>query len=111
VVVDGQNSSEVWASHRVGRRFDRKRHRREFELTDYGLNGVDHLDGKGEHDVEVRFHLPPGVAKSDIAIDCPGEVSWETCYFAEGWNLRKPGICAVFRQKLQFPCKIEWTIK
>lgn len=111
VVIDGQNSSEVWASHRVGRRFDRKRHRREFELTDCGLSCVDHLNGKGEHDVEIRFHLPPGVAKSDIAIDCPGEVSWEDCDFAEGWNLRKSGFCAVFRQKLKFPCKIEWAIK
>ncbi len=111
VVIDGQDSSEVWASHRVGRRFDRKRHRREFELTGTGLNGVDYLNGKGEHDVEVRFHLPPGVAKSDIAIECPGEVSWETCDFAEGWNRRNSGFCAVFRQKLKFPCRIEWAIK
>ena len=111
VVIDGQNSSEVWASHRVGRRFDRMRHRREFELTESGLNGVDYLDGKGEHYVEVRFHLPPGVAKSDISIDCSGEVSWEACSFAEGWNLREAGICAVFSQKLEFPCKIEWSIK
>ena len=111
VVIDGQDSSEVWASHRVGRRFDRKCHRREFELTESGLKGVDYFNGKGGHDVEVRFHLPPGVAKSDIAIDCPGDVSWEKCDFAEGWNLRKSGLCVVFRQKLKFPSKIEWSIK
>lgn len=111
VVVDGENSSEVWASHRVGRRFDSKQHRREFELTESGLKGADYLNGKGNHDVEVRFHLPPGVEKCDIAIDCSGELSWESCEFAEGWNLRKPGLCAVFGQKLKFPCKIEWSIK
>ena len=111
VVIDGQNSSEVWASHRVGRRFDRKRHRREFELTESTLKCVDYFDGKGGHDVEIRFHLPPGVAKADISIECPGEFSWEICDFAEGWNLRKPGLCAVFSQKLKFPCKVEWSIK
>ena len=111
VVIDGKNSSEVWASHRVGRRFDGKRHRREFELTECGLKGIDHLNGKGEHEVEVRFHLPPGVSKGDVAIDCPGELSWEVCDFAEGWNLRRPGLCAVFRQKLKFPCNIEWSIR
>lgn len=110
VVIDGQNSSEVWASHRVGRRFDSKQHHREFELAESGLKGVDYLNGKGEHDVEVRFHLPPGVAKSDIAIDCPGELSWEACDFAEGWNLRKQGICAVYSSQLSFPAKIEWWI-
>ena len=110
VVIDGKNSSEVWASHRVGRRFDSKQHRREFELTESGLKCVDWLDGKGEHDVEVRFHLPPGVAKGDITIDCPGELSWEKCDFAEGWNFRKPGLCAVYSSRLSFPAKIEWSI-
>ena len=110
VVIDGQNSSEVWASHRVGRRFNRKQHRREFELTESGLKGVDYLNGNGEHDVEVRFHLPPGVAKGDVTIDCPGKLSWEECDFAAGWNLRKPGLCAIYLLRLTFPAKIEWHI-
>ena len=111
VVVDGRNSSEVWASHRVGRRFDKKSHRREFELTAEGLKGVDFLSGSGEHDVEVRFHLPPGVAKDEVAIDCTGELKWEECEFAGGWNVRKPGLCAVYSLRRSFPARIEWKIK
>jgi len=111
VVVDGRNSSEVWASHRVGRRFDKKSHRREFELTVDGLKGMDSLGGSGEHDIEVRFHLPPGVAKDEVVIDCPGVLKWEECEFAEGWNMRKPGLCAVYSLRCSFPAKIEWKIK
>ena len=111
VVIDGRNSSEVWASHRVGRRFDGKSHRREFELTAEGLRGVDYLGGCGEHDVEVRFHLPPGAAKEDLAIECPGDMRWEECEFAEGWNMRKPGMCAVYSVRCSLPAKIEWKIK
>ena len=111
VVVDGENSSEVWASHRVGRRFDRERHRREFTLTQAGLDGIDFLAGKGEHDVEVRFHLPPGVSKEEVSIDCPGSLSWTTCDFAEGWNRRKPGLCAVYFSRLTFPATIRWRIR
>ena len=110
VVIDGKNSSEVWASHRVGRRFDRKQHRREFDMTEAGLKGIDHLNGNGEHYVEIRFHLPPGVMKADMTIDCPGELSWENCDFAEGWNLREPGLCAVYSSRMTFPAKIEWSI-
>ena len=110
VVIDGRDSSEVWASHRVGRRFDRKRHRREFQLTENGLKGIDYLSGKGEHDIEVRFHLPPGVDRTAVNINCPGELSWETCEFAEGWNLRESGLCAVYSFRLTFPSRIEWSI-
>ncbi len=110
VVVDGRNSSEVWASHRVGRRFDRKRHRREFQLTENGLKGIDSLSGKGVHDIEVRFHLPPGIDRNTVNINCPGDLTWEDCYFAEGWNRRELGLCAVYSMKLSFPAKIEWKI-
>ena len=111
VVVDGCDSSEVWASHRVGRRFNSKSHRREFALSAGGLAGRDVLSGKGEHDVEVRFHLPPGVAKDEVAIDCPGTLAWETCDFAEGWNRRVPGLCAVYSLRVKFPCVIDWSVK
>lgn len=111
VVIDGRNSSEVWASHRVGRRFDGKTHRREFTLTEGGLTGVDFLSGSGDHDVEVRFHLPPGVAKDDLAIKCPGDMRWEVCEFAEGWNHRESGLCAVCSSRMTFPAKIEWRIR
>ena len=111
VVVDGQNSSEVWASHRVGHRFDWCRHRREFKLTEEGLQGIDHIFVKGRHDIEIRFHLPPGVSKEDVVIECPGTLSWETCDFAEGWNVRKPGLCAVYSFEVTAPTKIEWSIR
>ena len=110
VVIDGQNSSEVWAAHRVGRRFDFGRHRRRFELTAEGLKGVDEVFGHGEHDLEVRFHLPPGISKDDVMIDCAGECSWELCDFAEGWNLRKSGRCAIFKFRAQLPTTISWTV-
>lgn len=110
VVIDGRNSSEVWAAHRVGRRFDFGRHRRRFELTAEGLKGVDEVFGHGEHDLEVRFHLPPGISKDDVMIDCAGECSWELCDFAEGWNLRKSGWCAIFKLRAQLPTTISWTV-
>ena len=111
VVIDGRNSSEVWASHRVGRRFDRRRHRRDFRLTEEGLCGTDHIFLKGRHDVEIRFHLPPGVSKEDVMIECPGTLSWEKCDFAEGWNIRKSGLCAVYTCQLASPAEIEWKIR
>lgn len=110
VVVDGRDSSEVWASHRVGHRFDRGRHLRKFELTEDGLKGSDYLSGKGVHDIEVRFHLPPGTDRDDVNINCPGDLTWEDCYFAEGWNRRKLGLCAIYSMKLSFPAKIEWKV-
>ena len=111
VVIGGQDSSEVWASHRVGRRFDFRRHKRTFELTADGLKGRDELNGKGEHDVEIRFHLPPGVGKDEVTIACPGELTWEACLFAEGWNVRKPGLCAVFRSRQKFPVSLSWSVR
>lgn len=110
VVIDGKNSSEVWAAHRVGRRFDYGRHRRRFELTAAGLRGVDEVFGSGMHDLEVRFHLPPGVSRDEVRIGCKGELSWEACDFSEGWNLRKPGMCAIFRLRAQLPTTIDWTV-
>ena len=110
VIIDGRDSSEVWASHRVGRRFDRKRHRREFQLTANGLKGIDYLSGKGEHDIEIRFHLPPGTDKNTVNINCPGDLTWEDCHFAEGWNRRKLGLCAVYSMKLSFPAEVAWKV-
>ena len=80
------------------------------ELSKEGLCGRDELRGGGVHDVEVRFHLPPGVERDEVSIDCPGELSWERCKFSEGFNLRREGWCAVFRQRLEFPCVIDWKV-
>lgn len=110
VVIDGQNSSEVWAAHRVGRRFDFGKHRRRFELTAEGLKGVDEIFGHGEHDIQVRFHLPPGVVKDELRIECVGDLSWESCDIAEGWNKRRTGLCAVFSSRQKLPTEIKWSV-
>ena len=111
VVIDGRNSSEVWAAHRVGRRFDKRTHQRKFVLEESGLRVVDSLGGSGVHDVEVRFHLPPGVSESDMEIDCSGERCVEPCDFATGWNKREAGTCVIYRNRLTLPAKIEWSLK
>ena len=110
VVIDGRDSSEVWASHRVGRRFDFRRHKRTFELTTDGLQGRDEVFGTGEHCVEVRFHLPPGVDEEAVKISCNGERRVEPCEFAVGWNKRKPGKCIVFRQTAKLPATFAWSV-
>ena len=110
VVIDGQNSSEVWAAHRVGRRFDFGKHRRRFELTAEGLKGVDEIFGRGEHDIQVRFHLPPGVGEEDVKITCAGQRCIESCEIAVGWNKRETGQCIVYHVKAQCPTTLTWTI-
>ncbi|PWG02105.1 heparinase [Sphingosinicella humi] len=87
-VVDGQNSSEVWASFRVGRRAypldvrassdhlgvvlsgthdgythlpGRPLHRRTWRLTDHELLIEDEVTGKGIHQVDILLHLAPGI--------------------------------------------------
>ena len=110
VVVDGQDSSEVWAAHRVGRRFDFGRHRRRFDLTAEGLKGVDEVFGSGEHELEVRFHLPPGVEEKDVKIACDGERRVEPCEFAAGWNRREAGRCVVYHQTVRLPAIFRWSV-
>ena len=110
VVIDGQDSSEVWAAHRVGRRFDFGRHRRRFELTAEGLKGVDEVFGHGEHDLEVRFHLPPGVGEEVVKISCNGDRRVEPCEFAVGWNRREPGLCIIYHQIVRFPATFTWSV-
>ena len=108
VVVDGRDSSEVWASHRVGRRFDPASHRREFRLTPEGLVGVDDVGGRGVHDVEIRFHLVPG---AQVEVTCVGERSEELCEIAEGFGLRASAKCIVFRSRVELPARFEWSVR
>ncbi|WP_245823190.1 heparinase II/III family protein [Antarctobacter heliothermus] len=88
VVIGGRDSSEVWSGFRVGRRarpFDidlrdeggvliatgahdgyrhlpgSPVHRRTWELGDDALILQDRIEGRGEHLVEVIFHLAPGL--------------------------------------------------
>jgi uncharacterized heparinase superfamily protein len=86
VTIDGRNQSEVWSSHRCGRRaypiraelkeeggslvfegahdgYARLRgrpvHRRRIVWSGKILRIQDEVAGKGRHDVEVRFHVNP----------------------------------------------------
>lgn len=88
LVVDGEDSSEVWSGFRVGRRarpFDvvahERRasliacgahdgyahlpgspvHRREWCLSEGKLSVEDTVEGSGAHRLEVYFHLAPGI--------------------------------------------------
>jgi uncharacterized heparinase superfamily protein len=87
LMLDGQDSSEVWSGFRVGRRarprgvrvatdgpvqlaegaHDGYRHlsgaplhRREWQLCATGMVLTDRVEGRGAHHIEVRFHLAPG---------------------------------------------------
>ncbi len=88
LVVDGENSSEVWSGFRVGRRAQphdvealeqddvllargshdgyahlpgRPIHRREWRLTDERLLIRDRVGGSGQHEQSAYFHLAPGI--------------------------------------------------
>jgi len=84
VRIDGHDQSEVWASHRVGRRpvllhagcIDgrpfaahngyaflpgRPSHNREMSVSDGSAEVVDNIEGQGEHLLEWFFHLHPDV--------------------------------------------------
>lgn len=94
VMIDGQDSSEVWSGFRVGRRarpFDVSLcdegaaliatgahdgyrhmlgcpvHRRVWELRDTGLTLIDSIEGSGIHRVEASFHLAPGLYLGRVA--------------------------------------------
>ena len=92
VRVDGRDQSEVWSAFRVARRarpFDvrtdhrswaeaahdgyhrlkgRVTHRRRIELFEDRLALNDTVGGRGQHDIELFFHLYPGAA-ADIRPD------------------------------------------
>jgi uncharacterized heparinase superfamily protein len=84
VRIDRTEQSEIWASHRCGRRavllhagrmegravaahsgFDflpgRPTHNREILVEDWGVEITDSIDGSGEHLLEWFFHLHPNV--------------------------------------------------
>ncbi|WP_416832708.1 MAG: heparinase II/III family protein [Erythrobacter sp.] len=89
LVIDGENSSEVWSGFRVGRRakpFDvavsgeetsftahgahdgythlpgSPVHRREWRLSEGQLFVEDAVEGSGLHQLEAYFHLGPGIS-------------------------------------------------
>lgn len=90
VTIDDADSSEVWRGFRVARRArvcevssasgpvarlsaahdgyrrlpGRPLHRREWRLDERSLVVEDHIEGGGEHDVEVSYHVHPSVVVS-----------------------------------------------
>lgn len=92
LVLDGSNSSEVWGGFRVGRRArihdartqsgdpvraqashdgyrflnGRPRHHRLWELGAGGLLVADRVTGRGEHKIELFFHLHPAIEVSGV---------------------------------------------
>jgi len=93
VVIDNQNSSEVWASFRVARRakifnvetsIDNEKiylsaqhdgykrlsgspiHHRSWVFSEGLIEVIDHISGKGIHDIEVIFPLHPTIKIIDI---------------------------------------------
>lgn len=109
VMIDGRDSSEVWAGHRVGRRFDFSTHRRTFSLTETGLEGVDELFGSGRHHVELRWHLMSG---AEVEIACEGhELREEPCAICLEFGRQETGrvVSAVF--DAEFPVRVKWQVK
>jgi uncharacterized heparinase superfamily protein len=122
VRIDGIDQSEVWASFRVARRaypFDVKTdhqsfaeaahdgyrrlrnpviHRRRLELRSDGLAVTDMVEGTGEHEIEVFFHLHPGV-ESDITLDPKLSKSREETMYHPEFNLSIPNTTIVGRFK------------
>lgn len=102
LVVDGEDTSEVWSGFRVGRRAKpvnveawegdqyitakgehdgykhlpgRPVHRREWTLSEEGLRVDDTVQGAGKHSLEVYFHLHPDLAAE---VDEDNAVVWIT---------------------------------
>jgi uncharacterized heparinase superfamily protein len=86
VTIDGENSSEVWGGFRVARRAKANeievddqvlsacaehdgyarlngspKHRRGWHLSQGKLEVLDVITGSGDHDIEINFHLAPGL--------------------------------------------------
>ena len=126
VMIDGQNSSEVWAGHRVARRARslgigkyRDCHgfeiTRRLELVDSGLKGHDEINGRGEHDVEVRWHLAPGVSADEVCVVCrmgDEEVDCETepCLICAEFGREVQSAVVIARKRVKLPVKVDWGV-
>ena len=137
VMIDGQNSSEVWAGHRVARRclgvwkFGRLdglncavceyrdyhgfRVRRTLTVTDAGLRGIDEVLGKGAHDIELRWHLAPGVSADEVRVACRmgGEAVdcvTESCLICEEFGREVQSAVVIARKRVRLPVVIGWNV-
>ena len=113
VTIDGKDSSEVWAGHRVGRRFDPRTHRRTFELTDEGLRCTDEIGGRGEHTVELRWHLAPDVRTDDVSLSLPSGLSVRTepCLICEEFGRQRPSQVLIATLRTTLPTTLCWTLR
>ena len=126
VMVDGRNSSEVWAGHRVARRaqsLEIGKYRdcrgfeivRRLEVTDHGLMGKDEIKGRGEHEVEVRWHLAPGVSADEVRVACRmgGEAVdcvTESCLICAEFGRADRSVVVIARKRVRLPVVIGWNV-
>ena len=129
VMVDGKNSSEVWAGHRVARRVRSQgwkigangasvtmeyvdyhgfRIRRKLELSDEGLVGADEIFGKGVHDIELRWHMMP---EADILVESEGDIMTESCKICVEFGRQINGMVKIMQKKVKLPCNLKWSVK
>lgn len=130
VRVDGQDSSEVWKTFRVARRaypiqvktdgrsyaeaahdgYRRLRppviHRRRLELLPHLLTVTDSIEGLGNHEVEVFFHVHPD-AEVEIDLDPNLTKIVEKTTYHPGFNLSTPKNTVVGRYR--GPCPAVFT--
>ena len=139
VVIDGKDSSEVWAGHRVARRA-RSRIvslsgnklvaecrdcngnilRRSFLLTPDGLSGTDEVLSFGtgvkeaDHVVDIRFHFNSATEKvclSCIEPETGVKVIQEQCRMAKSFGLMVERRCSVIRAITARPIRFGWRIE
>ena len=139
VLIDGKDSSEVWAGHRVARRARSKivsvtdsklvaecrdcegnLIRRSLKLASDGLSGTDEVldfgtGGKGvDHVVDVRFHLNSAI--EGVSLSCVGpetgvEVSEEQCLIAKSFGRMVEGRCSNLRVVTARPIRLGWRLE
>lgn len=133
VRIDGLDSSEVWAAFRVARRaypcdvsaraintaeaahtgYTRLRppviHRRRLALDPGCLQVADFIEGAGEHQVEIFFHLHPE-AQAGIRLDPKLCRLSEQNFFHPGFELSLPNRTIVGRYRGPCPVKFETCI-
>jgi len=126
VIIDGENSSEVWAGHRVARRvrtlgwtvgadgtslqveyvdFRGFRIRRRLELVGNGLIGKDEISGRGSHEVEVRWHM---MQKDNVIVETDGDTESESCKICIEFGRQIDGYGKILRKKVELPCEVKW---
>ena len=146
VMIDGKDSSEVWAGHRVARRARvvgmkneelrmknlargdgdagiegkyRDCHgfeiARRLEVTDSGVMVKDEIWGKGEHEVELRWHLAPGVRADEVRVMCrmgDEEVGCvtEACWVCEEFGREVQSSVVIARKRVRLPVVIGWDV-